>query len=179
MEKFADVKPGDIIQFRDVKIVTKTVTNVPGGGTRTSTATQQMGQHTAIISANLEKGKFKVLEQNAGPATNDEKMRKSVRVVIKDALVDTGATLLSPPTKVIRELGLQAVSKKKVTSSVGTAETTLYDTARLTIHTVRKRSRARIGQLPTINPFSAISASLCRATVGQMWLGSAYTTSPG
>ncbi len=79
VEKYADVKPGDIIQFRDVKIVTKTVTNVPGGGTRTSTATQTMGQHTAIISVNLGKGKFKVLEQNAGPATDDDKLRKTVR----------------------------------------------------------------------------------------------------
>ena len=63
-------------------------------------------------------------------ALADENVR---RVVVKDALVDTGATLLSLPTSVIRELGLQAVSKKRVTSSVGTAETTLYDTVRLTI----------------------------------------------
>jgi hypothetical protein len=79
VEKYADAKPGDIIQFRDVKIVTKTVTALPGGGTRTSTATQAMGQHTAIISAVAGKGKFKVLEQNAGPASDDDKVRKTVR----------------------------------------------------------------------------------------------------
>ena len=54
-------------------------------------------------------------------------------VLVTDALVDTGATLLSLPTRLIRELGLQAVSMKRVTSSVGIAETMLYDAVRLTI----------------------------------------------
>ena len=55
------------------------------------------------------------------------------RVVVSDALVDTGATLMSLPTRVIRDLGLQPVSRKRVTSSVGVGEATLYDTVRLTI----------------------------------------------
>ena len=55
------------------------------------------------------------------------------RVVVSDALADTGATLLSLPTKVIRELGLQAVTTKHVTSSAGVGEATLYDAVRLTI----------------------------------------------
>jgi predicted aspartyl protease len=55
------------------------------------------------------------------------------RVVVSDALVDTGATLLSLPTRVIQALGLQAVAKKRVTSSKGLGETTLYDTVRLTV----------------------------------------------
>ncbi len=79
VEKYADVRPGDIVQFRDVKIVIKTVTEVPGGGTRTSSRTQTMGQHTAVVSANAGKGKFKVLEQNAGGSNEDEKTRKTVR----------------------------------------------------------------------------------------------------
>jgi len=76
VEKHADVRPGDIVQFRDVKLVSKTVTALPGGGTRTSTRTQVMGHHTAIVSANAGNGKFKVLEQNVG---DDEKTRKTVR----------------------------------------------------------------------------------------------------
>ena len=79
VEKYEDVRPGDIIQFRDVKIVIKTMTPLSGGGSRTSTATQSMGQHTAIVSANAGKSKFKVLEQNAGTADDDEKIRKTVR----------------------------------------------------------------------------------------------------
>ena len=55
------------------------------------------------------------------------------RVVVADALVDTGATLLSLPTKVIRALGLQAVTTKRITSSAGIGEATLYDTVRLTV----------------------------------------------
>ncbi len=55
------------------------------------------------------------------------------RVVIGDALVDSSATLLSLPTRVIRELGLQPVSTKRITSSAGVGEATLFDTVRLTI----------------------------------------------
>ena len=55
------------------------------------------------------------------------------RVVVSDALVDTGTTLLSLPTRVIRELGLQPVTTKRITSSAGIGEATLYDTVRLTV----------------------------------------------
>ena len=55
------------------------------------------------------------------------------RIVVADALVDTGATLLSLPARVIRELGLQAVATKRVTISAGVGEATLYDTVRLTV----------------------------------------------
>jgi predicted aspartyl protease len=55
------------------------------------------------------------------------------RTVVANALVDTGATLLSLPTRVIRELGLQPVATKRVTSSAGIGEATLYDTVRLTV----------------------------------------------
>jgi predicted aspartyl protease len=55
------------------------------------------------------------------------------RVAIADALVDTGATLLSLPTRLIQQLGLQPVSSKRVTSSAGIGDTKLYDAVRLTI----------------------------------------------
>ena len=55
------------------------------------------------------------------------------RVIISDALVDTGATLLSLPTRVIRELGLQPVATKRVTSSVGPGQATVYEAVRLTV----------------------------------------------
>lgn len=61
------------------------------------------------------------------------------RVVVPDALVDTGATLLSLPTRVIRELGLQPVSTKRVTSSAGVGEATVYDAVRLTVQGGRVR----------------------------------------
>jgi predicted aspartyl protease len=55
------------------------------------------------------------------------------RVEVSDALVDTGATLLSLPTRLIRELGLGWVSKKNVTSSIGTGEGNMYEAVKLTI----------------------------------------------
>lgn len=55
------------------------------------------------------------------------------RVIIPDALVDTGATMLSAPMSLIRQLGLTELSRRRVTSSVGVAEATLYEAVRLTI----------------------------------------------
>jgi len=55
------------------------------------------------------------------------------RVVVPDALVDTGATLLSLPTRIIQQLGLRQVSTKRVTASTGQTQAGLYEAVRLTI----------------------------------------------
>jgi predicted aspartyl protease len=55
------------------------------------------------------------------------------RVTVPDALVDTGATLLSLPTHLIRQLGLKERYKKQVRSSIGVSEAAVYDPVRLTI----------------------------------------------
>jgi predicted aspartyl protease len=55
------------------------------------------------------------------------------RVVIPDALVDTGATLLSLPTRLIQQLGLTRTSSKRVSSSLGLGEVNVYEAVRLTI----------------------------------------------
>jgi predicted aspartyl protease len=54
-------------------------------------------------------------------------------VTVSDALVDTGATLLSLPARLIQQLGLRKVSTRRVTSSVGVGEADLYSAVRLTI----------------------------------------------
>jgi predicted aspartyl protease len=59
-----------------------------------------------------------------------EKVR---RIVVKDALVDTGATMLSVPTRLIRQLGLGRVNTRRVRTSGGASEATIYDAVRLTI----------------------------------------------
>ena len=74
VKKNADVRPGDIIQFRDVVTVTKTVK-----GNTTRTMTRNYGHHTAVISRNLGKGKFKVYEQNSGGPNTSEVEKKKVR----------------------------------------------------------------------------------------------------
>jgi predicted aspartyl protease len=58
---------------------------------------------------------------------------KARRVNVSDALVDTGAPLLSMPTKLIQQLGLVKTGSKRVTSSIGVAEAAVYDAVRLTI----------------------------------------------
>src|SRR3989442_262542 len=55
------------------------------------------------------------------------------RVTVTDALVDTGATLLSLPTRLIQQLGLKEQYRKRVTSSIGVSEAAVYDAVRLTI----------------------------------------------
>ena len=55
------------------------------------------------------------------------------RVMIPDALVDTGATLLSLPTRIIQQLGLARTVSKRVPSSIGLGEAYLYEAVRLTI----------------------------------------------
>jgi len=55
------------------------------------------------------------------------------RALVPDALVDTGATLVSLPTRLIRQLGLKRVGTKPVISSVGPAEAAMYEAVRLTI----------------------------------------------
>jgi predicted aspartyl protease len=80
------------------------------------------------------------------------------RVTIPDALVDTGATLLSLPTSLIQQLGLKSQTKKRVRSSGGIiTEADMYEAVRLTIQgrsctmdvmEVPDGVPALIGQLP-------------------------------
>jgi len=55
------------------------------------------------------------------------------RVTVSDALVDTGATTLALPTRLIQQLGLTRRYEKRATSSTGTGNVTVYDAVRLTI----------------------------------------------
>lgn len=79
------------------------------------------------------------------------------RIDVADALVDTGATLLSLPTRMIQQLGLAKTSSKRVMSSLGLGEAMIYEAVRLTIQgrsctmdvmEVPDGLPALIGQLP-------------------------------
>ena len=79
------------------------------------------------------------------------------RIIVADALVDTGATLLSLPTRLIQLLGLTRTASKRVTSSIGSGEAFMYEAVRLTIQgrsctmdvmEVPDTVPALIGQLP-------------------------------
>lgn len=55
------------------------------------------------------------------------------RLTISDALVDTGATFLSMPTRLIDQLGLRTMFVRKISSSIGPGEANVYGPVRLTI----------------------------------------------
>jgi predicted aspartyl protease len=60
----------------------------------------------------------------------DEDVR---RVVVKDALVDTGASTLSLPSSLIKTLGLEKVSRRRIRSATGSAEVNTYNAVRFSI----------------------------------------------
>jgi predicted aspartyl protease len=55
------------------------------------------------------------------------------RITVADALVDTGATLLSLPASMIRQLGLAKAGSRRITSSTGGGQADMYEAVRLTI----------------------------------------------
>jgi hypothetical protein len=77
--------------------------------------TQTMGRVTTEATIeNLED--LWAVKQGLRPA---EEVR---RIVVPDALADTDATRLSLPTSLIRQLGLDRIGTKRVTSSIGPAQ---------------------------------------------------------
>lgn len=82
------------------------------------------------------------------------------RITVPDALVDTGASLLSLPSRMIRDLGLAKVGSKGVASSLGLGMVDVYAAVRLTIQNrfcttdvleVPDAAPVLIGQLPLEN----------------------------
>jgi predicted aspartyl protease len=55
------------------------------------------------------------------------------RVTVQDALVDTGATTLALPTRLIGQLGLAKRYEKRATSTKSIGTVAVYDAVRLTI----------------------------------------------
>jgi predicted aspartyl protease len=55
------------------------------------------------------------------------------RITVSDALADTGATLLSLPTRLIQQLGLAKMGVRRTTSAAGVINASMYSAVRLTI----------------------------------------------
>lgn len=96
------------------------------------------------------------------------------RIIVSDAPVDTGATLLSLPRKVIAQLGLARTGTKRVTGSTGGGEAGMYDAVRLTIRgrtctmdvmEVPDEVPVLIGQLP-LEPLDLVVDLRSRSLVG-------------
>lgn len=81
-----------------------------------------------LVTAKIE-NLHDLLEVRAGRLAAD-KVRS---VEVSDALVDTGATMLSMPKQLIAQLGLFPVRTRQVRTSAGPATVQIYDVVRLTI----------------------------------------------
>ena len=55
------------------------------------------------------------------------------RIVVKDALVDTGATYLSMPTRMICQLGLSKGDTRRIRTCAGLVDASLYGPVQFTI----------------------------------------------
>lgn len=83
---------------------------------------------TVIVSARVE-NLFDLYEVKQGRLSTD-----AVRAVdIDDALVDTGATLLSLPSRLIEQLGLSVVRERTARTVAGTVKLRIYSVVRLTV----------------------------------------------
>ena len=81
------------------------------------------------------------------------------RVVVKDALVDTGTTTLALPPSVIAQLGLTKQFEKRIITASGQATTGVYETVRMEI----------MGREATIDPMEVPEGD--PVLIGQMSLG--------
>lgn len=68
------------------------------------------------------------------------------RVEVADALVDTGATTLCMPKRLIQQLGLQAFRTRRIRTSAGPATAQVYGPVRLTIQD--RECSADVTELP-------------------------------
>ncbi len=72
------------------------------------------------------------------------------QIMVKDALVDTGASRLSLPKRLIQQLGLTPVGKAKSMTANGLAERTIYSAVEFTI--LGRSGLLRVTDLPDNAP---------------------------
>lgn len=68
------------------------------------------------------------------------------QVIVKDALVDSGASRLSLPRSIIQQLGLQAVDQTKSRTANGIVERTVYSPVEFTV--LGRTDSMRVTDLP-------------------------------
>ncbi|HUY35230.1 MAG TPA: aspartyl protease family protein [Pirellulales bacterium] len=88
--------------------------------------TETMGR--VLTTATIENSEDLWLVRR-GELSNDQ----ARRVTVDDAVVDTGATYLSLPPRLIWQLGLNQLSTRPVRTTAGVVEARFYDAVRLTI----------------------------------------------
>src|SRR4051812_43484674 len=102
-------------------------------GVHSIPGSRQFRQGEAWMGRGLNEATIENLEDLYAVKLGQRTPEQVRRLVIPDALVDTGATLLSLPTRLIEQLGLSRVQSRRVTSSIGISEVGVYEAVRLTI----------------------------------------------
>jgi predicted aspartyl protease len=93
----------------------------------------EFAMETDLMGRVLTEAIIENLEDQWAVRSGTMRAEDARRIVVPDALVDSGARLLSLPTRLIRQLGLHKVGTRQVTTSAGPTAADLYDTVRLTI----------------------------------------------
>ena len=71
-------------------------------------------------------------------------------IKVEDALLDSGATMLSLPRRLIKQLGLKKVRTRSIRTAAGPAKMNIYDAVRLTIQ--GRDCTIDVGELPNDCP---------------------------
>ncbi len=74
------------------------------------------------------------------------KPEKVRQIIVKDALVDSGASRLSLPEPIIKQLGLDAVDKTRSRTANGIVERTVYSSVKFTV--LGRTDSMRVTDLP-------------------------------
>ncbi|MBI5757343.1 MAG: retroviral-like aspartic protease family protein [Planctomycetales bacterium] len=88
---------------------------------------------TAVMGKVVVAAQLENLGDLLNIATGQLSPDKVRKVEVSDALVDTGAMLLSMPKRLIEQLGLVPVRKRWAQTTNGRVERTIYNAVRLTI----------------------------------------------
>jgi clan AA aspartic protease len=101
--------------------------------------TQTMGR--VVVKAKIESLRD-LFEADQGRLKRDD-----VRTIeVDDALVDTGATMLSMPKSLIKKLGLKKFTSRRMRTAKGSAMCHIYDSVQLTIQ--GRDCRIDVAQVP-------------------------------
>jgi len=98
-----------------------------------------------LVTAKIENlADLYLVRQGLTPAEN-------VRSVeVNDALVDTGATLLSMPSRLIRQLGLTPVRVRRARTTPGVVDIQVYGSVQLTVQ--GRDCRTDVSEIPDVCP---------------------------
>jgi clan AA aspartic protease len=101
---------------------------------------------TAIVGKVLAAAKFENMQDLTRVKLGLLPADQVRSVEVADALVDTGATMLSLPKRVVAQLGLDRVRSRRFRTTSGLAEFGIFDVVRLTIQ--GRECKVEVSEVP-------------------------------